>query len=278
MPPGFDPTEGLEAPTPDPAAVRTRRPSRQPRPLAYPECARIAAHLHRVHQVAFWLQRVMGMRISESFGVLVSDVVDLGDSGLLAAQGQGGRSLNVRDDDGLVIAVPHKETMKTAAGSRVLVVPTVMMQLLRVAIEAFHTDPETGEVDRDARLVPGLHAADRAGQLAYREAFEDAAIAEQLGSVDLGFRVAPHLLRKSVATDLAWQSGIEDAVRRRFMGHRAGDDVFGRVYTLDYPELTLLVKVAVVLDEQIRGSIGTLLTPTTRDIRWGPRQSALRTL
>ena len=48
FPPGFDPTESLDAPTPDPAAARTRRPSRQPRPLTLPECARIAAHLHPV--------------------------------------------------------------------------------------------------------------------------------------------------------------------------------------------------------------------------------------
>ncbi|HEX4863553.1 MAG TPA: hypothetical protein VFV02_05750, partial [Acidimicrobiales bacterium] len=76
-------------------------------------------------------------------------------------------------------------------------------------------------------------------------------------------------MRKSVATDLAWQPGIEDAVRRRFMGHRASDDVYGRVYTLDHPELTPLEGVARVLDEIIRASIGSLLVPTTRRIRWG---------
>jgi hypothetical protein len=92
-----------------------------------PECTRIASHLHVVHQLAFWLQRIMGLRISEAFGVLVGDVIDLGDTGLLAAQGQGGRSFSVRDDNGVVVAVSHKETMKTAAGSRVLVVTTAMM-------------------------------------------------------------------------------------------------------------------------------------------------------
>lgn len=87
--------------------------------------------------------------------------------------------------------------------------------------------------------------------------------------MELGFRVSPHLLRKSVATDLAWQSGIENAVRRRFLGHRASDDVYGRVYTLDHPEVTPLTEVAGVLDELIRGSIGSLLVPSTRRIRWG---------
>ena len=43
----------------------------------------------------------------------------------------------------------------------------------------------------------------------------------------------------------------------------------GRVYTLDHPEVTPLTEVAGVLDELIRGSIGSLLIPTTRRIRWG---------
>jgi hypothetical protein len=34
--------------------------------------------------------RVMGLRISEAFGVLVDDLIDLGDSGLLFVRGQGG--------------------------------------------------------------------------------------------------------------------------------------------------------------------------------------------
>ena len=269
VPPGFDPTEGLNAPTPDEVAARTRRPTCQPRPLNLSECARIAAHLHPVHQLVLWLQRVMGLRISEAFGLLVDDVIDLGDTGLLVVRGQGGRVFRVRDDEGRVVSVQYKERTKTEAGTRVLVLPGAMLEPLRVAIEAFHTDPETGEIDETARLVPGLRTADESGQLSFREAFEVAAAAEGLGTMELGFRVSPHLLRKSVATDLAWQPGIENAVRRRFLGHRASDDVYGRVYTLDHPEVTPLTEVAGVLDELIRGSIGSLLIPSTRRIRWG---------
>ena len=269
FPAGFDPTEGLEAPAPDPAVARTRAPRAQPRPLTLPECARVAAHLHPVHQTVFWLQRIMGLRISEAYGIVVSDVVDLGGIGMLAVQGQGGRTFNVRDDHGKIVAVPHKQTTKTAAGSRVLVVPEKMMELFRVAIEAFHADPDTGEVDASARLVPGIREIDRAGQAAYIGALEEATAAEGLGTADLGFRVSSHLLRKSLATDLAWEAGIEDPIRRRFMGHRAGDDVFGRIYTLDHPEVAPLVKVAAVLDDKITTSISTVLTPTTRTIYWG---------
>lgn len=269
VPAGFDPTEGLDAPRPDPAVARARRPVSQLRPLSFPECARVAAHLHPVHQLVLWLQRVMGLRISEAFGVLVDDVVDLGETGLLLVRSQGGRLFRVRDDEGRVVTVSHKESTKTEASSRVLVVPPAMMDLLRVVLEAFHVDPESGDVEETARLVPGLRNGDEAGQLSFREAFVTAAAAEGLGADDLGFPVVPHLLRKSVATDLAWQPGIEDAVRRRFMGHRAADDVYGRVYTLDHPELAPFEEVARVLEEMIRGSIGSLIVPTTRRIRWG---------
>jgi len=278
FPPGFDPTEGLDAPLPDKAAARSRSHSAQPRPLALPECARIASHLHPVHQLVFWLQRIMGLRISEAFGVLVSDVVDLGDTGLLAVQGQGGRTFSVRDEHGQVVAVPYKPTLKTAAGCRVLVVPAALMTTIRVAVDAFHTDPDTGEVDRSDRLVPGIRQPNRAGQAGYQEALNDAFAAEQLTSSDLGFRVSSHLLRKSAASDLAWEAGIEDAVRRRFMGHRAGDDVFGRVYTLDHPDVAPLAKVAAVFDDKIATSIGTLLTPTTCRVKWGHHNPVLARL
>jgi integrase len=269
VPPGFDPTEGLNAPMPDEVAARTRRPTCQPRPLNLSECARIATHLHPVHQLVLWLQRVMGLRISEAFGLLVDDVIDLGDTGLLLVRGEGGKPFRVRDDEGRVVSVQYKERTKTEAETRVLVLPRAMLEPLRIAIEAFHTDPETGEVDETARLVPGLRTADESGQLSFREAFVVAAAAEGLSSSELGFRVSPHLLRKSVATDLAWRPGIENAVRRRFLGHRASDDVFGRVYTLDHPEVTPLTEVAQVLDELIAVSIGSLIIPSTRRIRWG---------
>ena len=149
----------------------------------------------------------MGLRISEAFGVLVDDVIDHGDSGLFMVRGQGGHLFRVRDDNGRMVTVAHKETVKTEAALRVLVVPSIMMELLRVAIEAFHTDPETGDADEMARLVPGLRTEDESGQLSFREAFKTAASAEGIGSSDLGFRVSLHLLRKSVATDLAWQPG-----------------------------------------------------------------------
>jgi hypothetical protein len=116
VPPGFDPTEGLAAPTPDPAVARVRRPTSLPRPLTLPECARIAAHLHPVHQLVLWLQRIMGLRISEAFGFAVADGIDLGATGLLLVRVQGGRRYRVRDQRGRVITVTHKPDLENRAG------------------------------------------------------------------------------------------------------------------------------------------------------------------
>jgi hypothetical protein len=115
-----------------------------------------------------------------------------------------------RDDHGRLEAVPRKDTVKTAAGFRVLVVPEHLMVALRTAVEAFHTDPDTGTVEVNARLVPGIRAANQAGLMNYQTSLADAAAAEGLSSADLGFRVTTHLLRKSAATDLAWATGIDD--------------------------------------------------------------------
>lgn len=134
VPLGFDPTESLEAPRPDPATARTRRPTSRPRPLSLPECARIAAHLHPAHQLVLWRQRVMGLRLPEAFGVLVHDVVDLGDTGLVLVRGQGGRLFRTRDDHGRVVTVSHQEATETEASTRVLVAPPAMMELLRVVL------------------------------------------------------------------------------------------------------------------------------------------------
>jgi len=59
------------------------------------------------------------------------------------------------------------------------------------------------------------------------------------------------------------------------MGHRAGDDVFGRIYTLDHPDVAPLRKVAEILDHNIAMSVGTLITPTLRRVHWGSTNPTL---
>lgn len=53
------------------------------------------------------------------------------------------------------------------------------------------------------------------------------------------------------------------------MGHRAGDDAYGRIYTLDHLEVAPLVTVAAVLDQKITTAMAMPLTATTHQIQWG---------
>ena len=115
----------------------------------------------------------MGLRISKAFGVVVDDVVDDGDSGLLLVRGQGGRQFRLREADGSTATVWHIDQLEAAAAHRAPVVPTRMLELLRVAIEAFHADPDTGDVNADVRLIPDVRMADQGGQLAFRHAEHD---------------------------------------------------------------------------------------------------------
>lgn len=57
--------------------------------------------------------------------------------------------------------------MKTETSYRVLVVPPVLMDLLRVIVAVFHTDA-AGNVRMDARLISGLNRRDESGQGSFR--------------------------------------------------------------------------------------------------------------
>lgn len=108
------------------------------------------------------------------------------------------------------------------ARSRV-VEPTKMMELPRVAIEAFHSDPETGTVDQTARRVPGSNSPIAAVRSATRCRSPRPPETKSWRATTSGSGSLTHLLRKSLATDLVWISGIEGIVRRRCMGYRAGE-------------------------------------------------------
>jgi hypothetical protein len=142
------------------------------------------------------------------------------------------------------------------------------MAVIRVATEAFHTDPLTGEVDFEARLVPWITKEDR-GQIAFRSALDAALDREGFGVDSSGLEITSHDLRKPLATDLAWNSDLDELAKRRVMGHKAGDDVFARVYTLDHPTIAPLAAVATAVQADISLKVDTLLVPTEQRITFG---------
>jgi integrase len=196
---------GVHALTPDDEVARTPQGSDLRRPLSIAEIARVASHLHVVHQIVLWQMRVLGLRISEAFGVRVGDIVDMGEVGLVFITRQGGRPFLTRTRDGVVTRF-SKSTLKRSASYRVLVVPPALLSVFHAAIDAFHTDPASGEVDLDARMVPWIVKEDR-GQTVFRATLEGALIAEGFSLDASGFEVTTHDLPKSLATDLAVERG-----------------------------------------------------------------------
>ena len=134
--------------------------------------AAIAAELHVIHQTAFWLMRVGGLRISEAYGLKLGDfIVDADGDAFLFVKDQGGRTFYSRDDEGGLVRSNRKQGTKTEAGNRLVALPGRLTQLLVRIVEIFHDTG--GETDLDARLVPPIASVD-GGQAGFRHALTQA--------------------------------------------------------------------------------------------------------
>lgn len=266
-PNGMEPavTKGISA-----LAPRGRK-KRKPKLVSLATTAHIAGQLHVIHQLVLWLMRIAGLRIGEVYGLRVRTFIEEDGWGHLLVEAQGGKSYLVRDDDENVQTTSHKETTKTDAGYRLIALPHALTALIRMIIVAFHTDPGTGVVDLDARLVPGIRSDD-GGRAGFEAALRSAVGALSEGSTDPEDYVIPHDLRKGYATDLAW-SEADSLVKRRAMGHRAGPDVFDLVYTLDDRLKTAMRPAAQVIQDEIESSVRSLLVDTCKRPQFGKDRS-----
>lgn len=247
--------------TTDVRTPRTRRP-KTPKSagLSLTEVAAIAEHMHAVHQLTLWACRILTLRIGEAYGIKVGDLAPTNDGtgrGLLWLHAQGGRVFTVADGDRLV-RTDHKEGMKHEFSERMQLVPAPLMALFGDAIEVFHTDPGTGNVNLDARLIPGLHRAGISGQHGFRHALARAS--QEAGVVKTainGFeRVVvgtptPKDLRASAVTDLEWVPGLDPTALRRFAGHAPGTDVHALHYVIDRPGNAKAIEVCEALERLI---------------------------
>jgi len=243
------------------------RTKRKAKLVSLSQTARIAAGLHVVHQVALWLMRIAGLRITEAYGLIVANFVDDGHQGYLLIEAIGGRTFHIRDDNERVIATTRKQDGKTSAAYRLIALPDMLSELIRRVVIAFHTDPVTGEVAMAARLVPTIRAAG-GGIAGFRTALKKAA-AEVHGSGHEDDYVLPHDMRKGYATDLAWDPELSERVKRRAMGHRAGADVFDLVYALDDRLKEAMLPAAATMDRELRDAVGSLTVPTARRPLYG---------
>ena len=262
----------------DLADVRTPRSRRKASPKAagvsIGEVARIAEHMHAVHQVTLWTCRILTLRLGEAYGLRVEDLKALNDGtgrGLLWLHAQGGRRFHEFDGD-RIVRTNHKEGMKHGYSERMQLVPAQLMRLYEHVIDVFHTDSATGEVDVAARLVPSMVIGNAGGQETFRMALKKAAAAAGVVTVTLnGFTRKdlrlpnPKDLRSSAVTDLEWVPGLDPTALRRYAGHAPGTDVHALHYVGDQPVNEKMVRVCQAMEALIaRALLGGLLIPTSR--------------
>lgn len=262
----------------DLADVRTPRSRRKPAPksasLTLTEVARIAEHMHPVHQLTLWTCRIMTLRLGEAYGIRVEDLVPLDDGsgrGLLWLHAQGGRKFRTFDGED-VVRTFHQEGMKHGYSERMQLVPAQLMRLFDQAVDVFHTDRTTGRVNKEARLVPGLVASQTGGQQTFRVALKRAAAEAGVTTVTLnGFSrtnlglPTPKDLRSSAVTDLEWVPGLDPTALRRYAGHAPGTDVHALHYVIDQPVNEKLVRVCAAMEGLIDKELPSgLVVPTAK--------------
>ncbi len=113
----------------------------------------VAAELHVVFQLALWLMRICGLRISEAYGIHVGDILDYGSAdrpGLIAIERQGGRGFLEYDEAGNLRIVAEKATLKTKGSVRIIAVPPSLMKLAVIRGLLMDLDA-TGDAERTDR-------------------------------------------------------------------------------------------------------------------------------
>ena len=264
-----DPTQYVQALHPKASTELTKPNKRKPTVFSIQQCADVATHLHTHYQMVMWIQRLLGLRVSEVFGLRVSDFFDLGNLAILEIHRQGGKSFWERDEDDRPVKVDEVDSTKTPAGQRTLVVPRQLTEAIRVYVRAFHVDPVTGNVNPNSRLIVGLKDPNRAGGSSYGERLKVAFIAAGLGPLDVDFSAGSHHLRKSLSTDIRYQTTVAEALRSEIIGHRlsakdGGAEVTMRIYTLAMPVLKPLEDAAREIDGLIKSAGVPLLVPSAK--------------
>ncbi|PUA82033.1 hypothetical protein [Nocardioides currus] len=250
--------------------ITDKAPSAERQPVSLTRCADIASRLHVVHQLALWVMRILGLRISEAYGIRVYDVLDQGPGqyGAVAVKTQGGKKFTQIAPDGTKVTSDDKDELKTKNSKRVLVVPPALMDFIRLVVAVFHTDAD-GVIRQDARLIPGLNRRDAGGQAAFRTALADAAEAARVDCtpeeevIDEVFSCTPHDMRRTILSDLD-RLKVKGTHTRRFAGHLAGTAVLHRSYLLDDPKLRPARKIAVLIQKELTTNLPVgLVIPTT---------------
>lgn len=161
-----DPSIGIEAKDPAPGA-RTSGPNSKSKSPVYmldlTTSKRLACRLHIHHQMAFWLLRCVGLRISEAYGITLEDIYRSDGHMTIRIWRQGGKNFLVRDAEGKKKITKIKTTVKTTSSARLLPIAKPVAELIDHYIEAFHegeddsstpgmASPKSGSRSRRTRI------------------------------------------------------------------------------------------------------------------------------
>lgn len=222
------------------------------------DAAKVASDLHALHQMALWFQRIGGPRVGEAYGPRVGEIIRDGAHGIYVVDSQGGRNFEFWNELGERELATHIEKLKNSTSYRIMVLCPALMELVELIEEAFHTNPD-GSLNIGVPLIPGIHAMD-GGADGYCTALKVSA----QGVFEHSDSLSSHDLRKGLCMDLEHSMDISYVLQRRIAGHAAGNDVHGRIYILDHPDLVKLKDAADQTERLIRAEIGSLIVPTTR--------------
>jgi hypothetical protein len=176
----------------------------------------------------------------------------------------------VRDDEtGDFVRATESTKLKNGNSYRAMLVPECLAEIIRIVIDTYHTDPETGAVDGDARLIPGVQQANVSGAGNLRNLIRQAAVKAGVRGTEVEERLKPHHLRASIATDNSLRDETTDALQQRYLGHRAGSSVLLRDYLLDDPGAKGLFDIRDSIETDVRARIGDLIVPTAATNQWG---------
>jgi hypothetical protein len=254
-----NPATVIEASDPLGTAIMRASPSGRGKVmLTFLEVHRIARGLHPVHQLVLWMQRILGLRIAEVYGIEIGDIVRDGEYGVAVIASQGGRTFHRWTANGGIETCTSVDNTKNVQSDRFVVVPPMLMRLIDGFIAAFHTAAD-GSVDPNARLIPAMKHAAEGGIEGYTAALKLAAGHE----IDQD-SVCSHDLRRGLCTDLKWFSTVSEFIQRRLVGHAAGPDVHDRCYVLDHPDHAALREAADETERLLLAEVNDIMVPTCR--------------
>ena len=256
--------------------------------LSVSQVYRVVRHLPPHWQPVVWLMRLLGMRISEAFGLRLCDMTYDGRR-QLNIEWQGGKIFRSRDADGNEIVCHTKQGTKDTDGDnapvrRVIAVPRILQTYLLYVVRRDHSgveDPSTCE--RPLIINP---YGKKTSQKAFRDAWAKALIEEGLGQRRPNDRLVyvPHHLRKCLSDELQVRADVHGEAVSRQLGHRgltvnAAMDVSRTIYTLRQHWNTnvefqrRMLEIADAIDSIIRNELPNGLddhdpAPPAADIVW----------